>query len=275
MFTLDHGVVYVRDLAAAATAYRRLGFQLTPRGEHPSLGTANHTMMFERDYLELITVVTTGPASSRWARSAEGVAGVALRTRDAREARETLIGRGFDCPPVVDFERPVALPGGTVAARFSVCHLPVEATPVLAGFFCQHHTPEHVWRPEYLRHPNTALGLVAITVVHPEPESVSEAYARLLGRASVHPHAGGIALDLGNTRIWVVSPGYAIARLERRLNLEIGAIRPLGLTISVRDLTTVRRVLSAEGLPFHPFGRRSIVVEPTWTQGVYLEFLSA
>jgi hypothetical protein len=272
---LDHGLVFVRDLSAAAVGYRRLGFNLTPRGQHPSLGTANHTMMFERDYLELITVVRPGPGNAQWSRAVDGVGGVALATRDARETAERLLARGIEVPPVVDFERPVVLPEGTVPARFSVCHLPLEASPGLPAFFCQHHTPEFVWRPEYQHHPNTAIGLAAISVAHPEPEEVSPAYQRLLGGASVHPHPGGIALVVGNARIWIVRPSYAAARLGRRLELPPGGIRPLGLTVRVADPLTTRRVLSAAGVPFHPFGRRSIVVEPTWTNGVYLEFLGA
>jgi hypothetical protein len=232
-------------------------------------------MMFERDYLELITVVTPGPGNARWARAVDGVAGAALATRDARHTRESLAARGIECPPVVDFERPVALPAGPVEARFSICHLPDPASPVLPAFFCQHHTPEYVWRPEYLRHSNTAVGLAAITVVHPDPESVSPAYARLLGGASVHAHPGGIALDLRNTRVWIVSPTYATVRLGRRLDLPPDRVRAIGLTIRVQDLTTARRVLSAAGVPFHAFGRRSVIVEPVWSSGAYLEFLAA
>ena len=43
---LDHIVVTVRDLAAAAAQWKRLGFTVSPRGLHsPQMGTANHTIM--------------------------------------------------------------------------------------------------------------------------------------------------------------------------------------------------------------------------------------
>jgi catechol 2,3-dioxygenase-like lactoylglutathione lyase family enzyme len=32
---VDHAILFVRDLEAAATRYRRLGFTLTPRYTHP------------------------------------------------------------------------------------------------------------------------------------------------------------------------------------------------------------------------------------------------
>jgi hypothetical protein len=274
MFTLDHGIVFVRDLGIAAAAYRRLGFWLTPRGDHTRLGTANHTIMLDRDYLELLTIVTPGPENAQWEKAQPGLVAAALGTKDARGARQALLERGIECPPVVDFERAVALPSGPVAARFSVCHLPEDASPAIPAFFCQHHTPEYVWRPEFQRHPNSAAGLVGMTVCHRQPETLSAAYGRLLGTASVHPHPGGIELDLKNTKIWVVSPEYARARLARRLDLPTSGTRPLAVTIRVRDPLTTRRVLSANGIPFRPFGRRSIIIEPTWTNGVYLEFLS-
>ena len=55
---LDHIVVVVRDLDAAAQRWRKLGFTLSPRGLHSAhMGTANHTLMLGDDYLELMGVV--------------------------------------------------------------------------------------------------------------------------------------------------------------------------------------------------------------------------
>ncbi|MCC7347062.1 MAG: VOC family protein, partial [Variibacter sp.] len=44
---VDHVVVTVRDLDAAAEQWRRLGFTMSPRGTHsPIMGTGNYTIMF-------------------------------------------------------------------------------------------------------------------------------------------------------------------------------------------------------------------------------------
>src|SRR5947209_5881545 len=51
---IDHLVIGVNDLDRAKAAYRRLGFKLSPRAVHSAaMGTANHTIMLERDYFEL------------------------------------------------------------------------------------------------------------------------------------------------------------------------------------------------------------------------------
>jgi hypothetical protein len=276
MLSLDHAIIFVRDLALAAASYRRLGFCLTPRGVHPALGTANHTIMFERTYLELLTIVETNPKNSRWAAILErrdGLGGAALGTREASAAKASLEDRGIAVPALVDFGRPVALPDGVVEARFTVAHLPDDATPVLPAFFCQHHTRGLVWRSEFERHSNTAFHLAGLTIVHADPLSVAGAYQRLLGRASVHPHPGGIALDLRGTRAWIVTPGFAEARLHRPVPDPGPRGLPVGLTILVRDLGSTRRVLADNGVPFAPFGHRSVAVEEDRTHGVHLEFL--
>ena len=56
---IDHLVVAVRDLDAAREAYAALGFTLTARGRHsPLIGTGNHCIMFGRDDVELLGVLT-------------------------------------------------------------------------------------------------------------------------------------------------------------------------------------------------------------------------
>lgn len=278
MIFLDHAIVLVRNLELAAGQYQQLGFTLTPRGGHPTLGTANHTIMLGHDYVELLAVLERSAANRQWTESLdrhEGLGGMALGTTDARATREALVARGFKLPPVVDFDRPVALPGGVVRARFTVAHLPEEASPALPAFFCQQHTREFVWRPEWQHHANTAFGIAGMTVIHPAPDTAAVAYERLLGRARVHPHPGGVSLTLGGSRLWVVSPGYAAARLGSSTLRNPTGVEPLGFTVAVHDLDAARRHLTRHRIPFRPFGIRSILVSPEWAGGVHLELLAA
>jgi Glyoxalase-like domain len=277
MLHLDHGLIFVTDLQAAAASYQRLGFVLTPRGRHPSLGTANHTIMFERDYLELITVMTRSPANERWSAildRGEGLGAVALGTNDARAVAATLRSRGIAVPEVVDFERPVRLGERQAAARFSVAHLPPDASPAIPAFFCQHHTRDLVWLPHYQRHPNTARAVAGMVVAVRNPERMTTAYERLLGRAAVHPHPSGLEVDLLGTRLLLVDPAFVATRLGRHLDVPGDGARPVGITIAVSDLGATRRELAANAVPFAPFGKASILVGPTFTHGVYLEFLA-
>jgi Glyoxalase-like domain len=273
--SLDHAIVFVPDLDQAAPTYHRLGFDLTPRGGHPSLGTANHTIVFERDYLELLSVVRPGPGNERWARAqarGEGLGGIALATDDARASAGALRERGVSAGPAVDFARPVARPTGPAEARFTIVPLPDDATPGLPAFFCQHHTPELVWLPAHQRHPNTAFGVAGLTVVDPALDANAAAWERLVGRARVHPRPGGLTVTLGRTRLWLVTPTYATARLGHRVP---DRLAPIGITVAIRTLAAAQRILAARGVPFGTFGPRSILVGPSWAAGVYLELLEA
>lgn len=277
MLHLDHAIILVRNLATAAEEYRRLGFTLTERGGHPSLGTANHTIMFGHDYLELLEVATRNAGSERWARildRREGFGAIALGTPDARATRDQLVARGIEVPQLIDFGRPVALLGGTVEARFTVAHLPDAATPALPAFFCQQHTRQYVWRPEWQHHANTAIGIAAMTVVDADPDRLAPAYERLFGRVFVHPHPGGFAVDLRGTRLWVVRPEFAAERLGTPLMWSRHPT-PIGLSIAVRDLSATCAHLKDAGVKFHPFGKQSVMVGPSATRGVHLEFLEA
>ena len=100
---LDHVVVMVDGIDAAEAAYGRLGFQVQPRGFHRKLGTANHLMIFEGDYFEILGIVEDTPFNAErreWLKDGGGLANVALATdgadlafdafRRAAQPRQTL-----------------------------------------------------------------------------------------------------------------------------------------------------------------------------------------
>ncbi|HET7133675.1 MAG TPA: VOC family protein, partial [Gammaproteobacteria bacterium] len=74
--TIDHAVIVVRDLDAAAARFRELGFTLTPRGFH-SIGSQNHCIMFGSTYLELLAAITAHPWLDYYRAFGEGLAAIA------------------------------------------------------------------------------------------------------------------------------------------------------------------------------------------------------
>ena len=55
---IDHAVVVVKDLDAAAANWKQLGFTISPRGTHSAhMGTGNYTIMLGEDYMELLGVL--------------------------------------------------------------------------------------------------------------------------------------------------------------------------------------------------------------------------
>ena len=98
---LDHAVFLVRNLDAAALAWRALGFTLSPRGTHAAQwGTANHTLMLGADYLELLGVLQDTPLNRPMRdclqRRGDCLERMALLSHDAAATAQALRDRGID-----------------------------------------------------------------------------------------------------------------------------------------------------------------------------------
>ncbi|MCW8086740.1 VOC family protein [Sabulicella glaciei] len=230
---LDHLVIAVRDLDAAAAEWRALGFTVSPRGLHsPHIGSANHTMMFGEDYLELLGVVAPQPhneALRAFLSAREGLERAAFTTTDAAAGVAALRARGLAATGPVDFSRPVPLPdGGGAEARFTVFHFPREEAPAgLRVFACQHHTRDAVWVPTLQSHPNGVTRILSALVATEDPAGAAAHLARLIeGTARRDGAFHRVATGPGRADI-AFAPRAAIAALarcaEEALPLEGGA----------------------------------------------------
>ncbi|RYJ00811.1 MAG: VOC family protein, partial [Acetobacteraceae bacterium] len=151
---IDHIVVDVRDrIAEGAAVFRKLGFQLTPMGKH-SLGSANHLAIFGRDYLELLgTDVPGGALRPDLAPFPVGLNGLVFLGHDSEALSADQQSRGVPAQPALSFFRPADLPDGSMAdAKFKVVRLDRAAAFDGRVYWCEHLTPEHVWRPEWQSH---------------------------------------------------------------------------------------------------------------------------
>jgi len=246
---LDHAVIAVRDLERARQFFERIGFTLTPRGVH-SLGSQNHCIVFERDYLELLAVPRPHPALEYFTdflARGEGLAAIALATPDAAAAHAELAAAGIAADPPLDFSRPVTLPGGARDAAFRIVQLPVAETPGCRAFLCQHFTRELVWRAEHQSHALGATGIAALAVVAEEPARAARSYARLFD-SDPQRIDEGLLIATGSAPIACAARG----RLGHRLaGVELPArSRPLvaALFIRVADRARAAEVLRRGGV---------------------------
>lgn len=200
---IDHCFALVDDLDGAARQYAALGFTLSPRGLHsPAKGTANYTMMFPHDYFELLGVVepTEMNASRRalLSRSGEGLHAIACRIDDAEQAARDLAGLGIVTENLSHFSRPVPLPdGGEGTAAFSTVSFTQDETPRGILFMCQHRTPETVWIPELLDHPNKVSGLAAVLALSDDPATEADRFARLWDKGRTVKDGPGMTVETG------------------------------------------------------------------------------
>lgn len=204
--SVDHAVINVLyRMDAAVERFRTFGFTLTERGHH-SLGSINHLMMFDTDYLELIGL-PHGAARIRRevADSPLGLNGLVFATHDADALHQKLVAQGVAVESPVAFHRPVTIDGVVHRASFRT----VRFAPgyVLGGrvYFCEHRTPHLVWRPEWQRHRNGVHGLAAFTIVLAEPAREAEVYARMVGGTPRHLSGDEIDLTLGTFTVRFMS----------------------------------------------------------------------
>ena len=168
---LDHVVINVlRRMDEAAELFAALGFRLTPRGHH-SLGSINHLMMTAGPYLELVGLPETGPQRQDVLDSPFGLNGLVVASRDADATHARLAAAGLAAGPTVAFTRPVTVDGREDTARFRTVRVPVDRFPAGRLYHCEHLTPDLVWRPEWLDHPNGFSGIHALTIESPASAS--------------------------------------------------------------------------------------------------------
>jgi hypothetical protein len=180
MSTLDHLVLNARfETDAAEALFSALGFTLTPRGHH-SLGSINHLVVFEEAYLELVGLpLGIDTLRKELLESPVGIDGLVLATRDADASRDAMLNAGLAMQPVQSFSRPLTLEGIEREARFRAARLAAGQFAAGRVYFCEHGTPELIWRREWMSHPNGVTGLAGLVVVGPDPQALAERYAAL------------------------------------------------------------------------------------------------
>lgn len=216
MAALDHVVINtLTSMDAAADLFAALGFTLTPRGHH-SLGSINHLMMTKGAYLELVGVPASGLQRQEVLDSPLGLNGLVFRTADADATFDALTARGLTVLPPVAFSRPVEIAGRAEEARFRTVRFPPDAFPGGRVYFCQHLTPELVWREEWLSHPNGFIGIDRFVVESPEAEAMAARFAAAVGReARQDPCGWCIRLDDADIQV-VPGPGSRFLTAQLR-----------------------------------------------------------
>jgi hypothetical protein len=272
---LDHAVINVLgELDPVSEQYRRLGFHLTERGHH-TLGSSNHLAIFGENYLELLGY-EAGRETERadlW-KHPPGLTGLVFKTPDALAVHAELADRGVPVENPAEFSRPVALPGGPQDAAFRVTRLGATLIPNGRVFFCQHFTPELVWRDEWRHHPNGALDIVEFYMAASEPAKTAALYRTIFGSDNVTDIPGGQSLRAGRATVFFLPP----AEIDRHW---LGAApiiqddtdRMVALTLRVHSLDVVRSRMKSGGITGIQEQPGRIIIPHEQAGGVALAFI--
>jgi hypothetical protein len=204
---LDHVVIDVRDrMDEAARAFAALGFQLTPRGYH-TLGSMNHLAMFATDYLELLGFGEGGAGRPELAPFPIGLNGLVFKTEDADVVHAHALAAGLPILPVQSYSRPVELDGAHADARFRSTRLDPGRIAMGRVYFCEHRTPELVWRPEWQSHPNGARAISRVIVATGDPRRTASLFRALFGPDAVTEREAGCLVRAGAAQVELTVPG--------------------------------------------------------------------
>jgi hypothetical protein len=210
----------VRDrLDALAPHFERQGFHLSDKAVH-NLGSCNRLIVLEGTYVELLGWPPGAPpARKEIADSPFGLEALVFRTYDAEATRERLLAAGFAVNPMQELSRPAMLDGREVEARFHTVRFAEQPLPGIRMYFCRHLTPECVWSPELMAHPNGARSLLRIDARAAQPRQVAERLALVAG-VTAEAAAGGWDVPLANLRIHVREDATAVTPVLSTLTLE-------------------------------------------------------
>jgi hypothetical protein len=208
---LDHLAHFVPDLAAAAAVWEKLGFAVTPVSHHnvsgKPAGTSNRCVMFDEGYIEILSPTLDTPHAERvrtLMKRYDGVHLACLGTPDAPADHARLAAHGFEPEPLVSLERTIET---GAQLRFKVVYLPPGKMAEGRVQYCEHLTPEHVWREEFVN----PFRLRAVYVVADDPEEAAVRWGRF-GGLLPRPEDGFVRLDTARGRV-VLGTQQALAKL--------------------------------------------------------------
>jgi hypothetical protein len=270
--TWDHLVINAQDrLDDAADTYRKLGFQLTPRGYH-SMGSANNLAIFGTDYLEIIGVPPSGRELQKaLLESPIGLNGLVFGTDASLDVVAAAKAAGAALLPPREFVRPVELADGSREdASFRI--VPLDGIDYGRVYFCHHFTRHLVWRNEWRHHPNGVLGIARAVIVSDVPDDAMRPYRTLFGSDLVRAIPNGLSLAVGLASLDIVTRAEAVA--------QFGAALPDALdrntymaAITFRT-ASLDRAKAALGDAAQTGARDTLVVPAAKAFGATLEFIA-
>ena len=282
---LDHIVHAVRDIAAAADLYRRLGFQVGSRNRHPpAWGTQNHIVQLAGTFIELLTVADAGgiaPYTPRFfsfgafnrdflARG-QGLSMLVLEGRGAADAEEFRAAGSGDFE-LYEFEREGRRPDGTpIKVAFALAFALDPRAPRTGFFTCQHRHPENFWNPAFQVHANTAAAVAGVVLVAENPSDHHVFLSAFTGERELLATSAGISLKTLRGDIQVMEPAAFHDHFSTEPPDTSRGARLAALRFAVRDLDTAKSLLENGNLASSErMGR--IVVGPSIAMGATVVF---
>jgi len=280
---IDHVIVAVRDLDAAAAQYRKMGFAVSPK-MHQSIGLSNHLMMFQDTFLELLGGFDNIDSDPRYGPIAkmkelldvqEGAVGLAFFSDDAAVDFDALTGQNVVMSPVASFKRPVPLPDGSKGEV--LCSVTMSAyprAPALNFFLSHQHRPHFVWIPEWQIQPNGSRNISSLSYVADTPADHRALCESFVGNPPTSTLSDCLSFETERSQtIEFITSSLAEERYGRTAWSvdEIGD-RLICVQVTVDDIAELAKLIKGADIPHLRIGDRTIRLMPAETHGIVLDF---
>jgi catechol 2,3-dioxygenase-like lactoylglutathione lyase family enzyme len=279
---VNHVGIAVRDLADTVRRFEAIGFQLTPYSPHSAAwkpgeavqpqGSGNRCVMFGSDYLEILASEDPGRPAARitnFLKRHQGAHIICFNTEDPQAVEQRLQSEGIATSGVIPLQREIDTPLGVRTAKFARIQFAPEHSPEGYIQAARHLTPENIYQPRYIRHPNGCTSLHRTVVVTDTLDAFADKYRKYTGIAPI-AHTGSVDFyfPLG-TRLTIIDVKHATALLPGTLFPPIPGIA--AVSFRTPDLAAQRTRLQDNGFAFsEAIGR--LVVPAEQASGVAVMF---
>lgn len=271
---VDHALIAVHDLDAAAKLWRSFGFTLTPRGVHGGGATANHCVMFPGSYIELIAATGNGtsPLAEGIGARPPGGLGLAFASSDAAATAAALRDAGIEAQDPLALQRPLELDGVTEMVKFENVLFKADL-PGLVAFACHHLTPALTRaRHEWQLHASGATGIAEYVIGADHPADWRPALEKLFGFDHVADAPHGLSVILDGSALAVMTPVGLQARFGTKATDGLAPLPGLAaLVIGVNEPDAAGAMMDMGRVPYaeHHHG---LVVAAKHAGGIIMAF---
>ena len=223
---INHVGMAVSDLADTVRQFEAMGFQLTPYSPHSAAwkpgeavqpqGSGNRCVMFASDYLEILASEDPARPAARITNFLERHQGahiVCFNTEDPHAVERRLAGKGISVSGVIPLQREIDTPVGVRTAKFARIQFAPDESPEGYIQAARHLTPEYIYQPRYIRHPNGCTSVHRTVIVTDALDAFAEKYHRYIGLTPI-AHTGYIDFHFPlGTRLTIVDVKHVSALL--------------------------------------------------------------
>jgi catechol 2,3-dioxygenase-like lactoylglutathione lyase family enzyme len=279
---INHVGMAVRDLADTVRRFEAMGFQLTPYSPHSAAwkpgepvepqGSGNRCVMFASDYLEILASEDPARPAARitnFLKRHQGAHIICFNTEDPHAVEQRLQREGIATSGVIPLQREIDTPDGVRTAKFARIQFAPEQSPEGYIQAAQHLTPDYIYQPRYIRHPNGCTSLHRTVVVTDALDAFVDKYRRYTGLTPVaQAGSADFHFPLG-TCLTIIDLRHAPAPLPGTLFPPIPGIA--AVSFRTPDLAAQRQRLLDQGFAFsEAIGR--LVVPAEQASGVAVMF---